>query len=476
MIGTKTERAAKGRALALGLLLAALMAASFLLTASPAYAKTLTVNSTADRGDQTPGDGKCFTGNVLVIGDECTLRAAIQESNADNNAPTVDKISFDIPSTGVNTISPASQLPAISEPVAINGYTQPGASVNTATTGTNAVLKIVLDGSIVGSSADGLVVTAPSSTVRGLVINNGFRIGALIDEATPSEAGRRLEGCFIGTDASGTAGRGNAIGAVIDDGAGNVIGGDTLAARNVISGNNGTGVFLTAAASGNRVQGNLIGTDKNGTVGVENVGNRTGIHIVGGSGNTIGGNGAAGNTIAFNRSHGIQVQEGIDPNLGIGNRILANSISNNAELGINLGADGATPNDGDNPATPQPDPDSDTGPNRLQNFPAIASATKFLDNTTTISGKLISRPATSFTIQFFSSPAADRSGFGEGETFLGETQVTTNRNGNRSFSFATGRRAVSEGEFVTATATRNTTGDTSEFSQARVVEGPVIGP
>ncbi len=164
----------------------------------PAHAATtFTVNKTGDENDlDFPGgtfdgssDGKCFTGEVLVVpGEECTLRAAIQEANKNNNAPTVDKIRFDIPTTGVATISPASQLPAINEPATINGYSQPGSSPNTATTGTNAVLKIVLDGSEAGGTSHGLVVTASNSTVRGLVINN-FNSGVRFEGETPSDAG-----------------------------------------------------------------------------------------------------------------------------------------------------------------------------------------------------------------------------------------------------------------------------------------------
>ncbi|MBA2714023.1 MAG: CSLREA domain-containing protein, partial [Rubrobacteraceae bacterium] len=232
-------------------LLLTLMTAALIMVASPAWADTFTVNSTADTGDAIPGDGSCFTGNVLVIGDECTLRAAIEEANANNNAPTVDRITFDIPTTGIATISPASELPPITQQATINGYSQQGSSVNTATTGTNAVLKIVLDGSNAGSQASGLVVKAPNSTVKGLVINR-FHFGVLFDETTPSDKGRTLEGCFIGTDASGTQSLANGAGVIVDDGAGNVIGGTSLDARNLISGND-TGIFLSSPATGNSI-------------------------------------------------------------------------------------------------------------------------------------------------------------------------------------------------------------------------------
>jgi hypothetical protein len=159
---------------------------------------------------------------------------------------------------------------------------------------------------------------------------------------------------------------------------------------------------------------------------------------------------------------------------GTGNRILSNSIFSNGDLGIDLGNNGVTANDLKDP---------DTGPNRLQNYPVITSAQLFHDplggNSVFIGGMLNSLPSTrlttrSFIIQFFSSPAADPSSYGEGKNFLGQIQVNTNRNGNASFTF-TPTQAVPEGAFVTATATNRATGDTSEFSNAKRVEEPVIG-
>ncbi len=60
----------------------------------------LIVNSTADRSDQNPGDGACDTGQTIQRGNnteaECTLRAALEEANA-NTGP--DQIQFDIPTS-----------------------------------------------------------------------------------------------------------------------------------------------------------------------------------------------------------------------------------------------------------------------------------------------------------------------------------------------------------------------------------------
>src|SRR5215203_1863119 len=131
------------------------------LLASGAYAapSTFTVNSTND-----PGTGACDA-------TECTLREAINAANANNNPTEKDRMKFDISGSGVHTISPTSPLPQITEPVIINGYSQPGSSANTLAKGTNAVLTIELDGTNAGS-ADGLSIGAKGTVVKGLVINS----------------------------------------------------------------------------------------------------------------------------------------------------------------------------------------------------------------------------------------------------------------------------------------------------------------
>jgi len=70
-----------------------------------------------------------------------------------------------------------------------------------------------------------------------------------------------------------------------------------------------------------------------------------------------------------------------------------------------------------------------------------------------------------FKVQVFSSPQKDPSGFGEGQTFLGEKEVSTDSSGKASFSFAAPKPTLA-GSFVTATAT-SASGDTSEFSEAK---------
>ena len=407
-------------------------------------ATTFTVDNTID-----PGNGTCSA----AAG--CTLREAIA---AANEAPGADTINFDIPGSGVRSIAPGSKLPEITEAVTINGYSQPGTSPNTLARGTNALLLVQLDGTNAGETS-GLDIEAKDVVVRGLVINRWTDgSGIFVSDGAARATGVRIEGNFIGTDPSGTQDLGNRDNGVqIFDASGATVGGTVPAARNLISGNGSAGVAVTGsgfdAIAGNKVQGNLIGTQKNGRSALGNSG--AGVRISA-TGTTVGGSIAASNTIAFN-SEGVAIRGEDDPS---GNRVLGNSISANSGLGINLGFDGSTPNDPRDP---------DAGPNRLQNFPVITSARNTLSGAV-IEGTLDSTPSTrkkkrTFTVQFFATSSGDD----EGEAFLGQKRVTTSRKGKASFTFKVGRLLGGGEELVTATAT-SPGGNTSEFSDPVVVK------
>jgi hypothetical protein len=500
-------------ALASGVLLLA-------LSSVPAEAATtFTVNKAGDAGDRRISDAVCDTSRDT--GRQCTLRAAIQESNGTDGA---DTIRFNISgTTSVKTITPASPLPDITETVTINGYTQPGASANTLATGNDAVLKVQLNGANAGTGlgANGLVIQADDSTIKGLVINRFDSRGIVVDGF--DTAGNKIEGNFIGSNASGTVALGNADGVDIQRANDTTVGGTVTGARNVISGNRDAGIQIVGDfAENNKVLGNYIGTDRNGTADLGNAGE--GIHISDARNSKIGGTtGGARNVISGNNQQGVLIQTlsenptgnkvegnfigtsasgtaalgnglvgvqvaGADDNTvggtvngagnhiahngaagvsvivngafgdegATGNRVLGNSIFANTGLGIDLGASGVSNNDNDDP---------DTGANSLQNFPVIASATR--SNTTgftTITGTLNSNPSQNFTVQCFVA-APDPSGFGEGQIPVGQATVTTNANGDASFSCVS--PVPLPGQTVTATATsqRQFVGDTSEFSQ-----------
>jgi hypothetical protein len=453
MMQLTQNRVAGSRLLTLGLMLAALMAALG-TGAKPSYASsTFTVNSTADHADAILGLDGCNTGyTVTGVGGtpvpECTLRAALNEANYTDANPGADIINFAIPGSGVKTIAPESALPEITEAVSMNGYTQPGASANTKAVGSDAVLKIELSGA--NASGDGLVIGASNSTVKGLVINRWSK--AAIRISGSGATGNKVAGNYMGTDDSGTQDLGNAYGVYLYEAPNNNIGGTTPAERNVISGNNGNGVYVEGFdAKGNRIMGNYVGTDKNGIVPLGNF--SPGILINGPANNTIGGTlPGAGNVISAN---GSAYYEGVAiyGDGATGNRILSNSIFSNGALGIDLNADGSTAND---PG------DTDTGANGSQNKPVIRSA-KTGGGKTTVKGKLNSAPNRTFKVQFFSNP----SGTDEGKKYIGQRSVTTDGSGNVTFAFSPAQKAAL-GRTITATAT-SPAGNTSEFSAPKTV-------
>jgi hypothetical protein len=421
-----------------------------LITAKPAHAATtFTVNQTGNLGDALR-NGEC---DVLLptAGHQCTLRAAIQEANATTGK---DTINFNIPGSGVQTIKPTSALPKIRDAVIIDGYSQPGASENTLAAGTNADLKIQLNGE--GRPFPGLWFLTSDSVVKGLVINRFDHIGIEIGGNDDPE-GNRIIGNFIGTDPTGTLDRGN-LGrgvTIFSEGtSGNTVGGSRPAGRNLISGNDGGGVGILSEATDNVVRGNLIGTKKDGVGALGNLG--SGVMISGAFDNTVGGTlpGDA-NTIAFNEGDGVSIRTLGNFAESTGNSILRNSIFGNIDLfpdglGIDLGDDGPTPNDED---------DADDGPNNLQNKPNLSSAEN-ASGETTVRGSLNSRPNQKFKVRFFSNSP----GGSEGEKYIGVKNVTTGANGNTgAFSFRPENK-IPLGRNITATATRSSTGDTSEFA------------
>ncbi len=178
-----------------------------------------------------------------------SLRQAIMDANghANINPQTPDNISFAIPVAGLQSIIPASVLPTITDPVVIDGYTQPGSVPNTLAVGDNSVHLVELNGNNAAFKA--LIITAGGSTVRGLVINNFNGNGATTAITLQTLGGNKVEGCFLGLNAAGTAGATNRdFGVDIENSPNNTIGGATPAARNVISGNN-TGIQVNGITS-----------------------------------------------------------------------------------------------------------------------------------------------------------------------------------------------------------------------------------
>ena len=316
-------------------------------------------------------------------------------------------------------------------------------------------------GAAVGNGGDGIFISdSAGNTVGGtaggaanVVSGNGSMGIEILGVASSSNL---VQGNFIGTDSSGGVDLGNSQHGVFINGApDNIVGGTGNGARNVIAGN-GTGVFIQGgAATGNEVLGNFVGTNATGTVDVGNT--FDGIRLGGSaSNNVIGGpNPSDANVIAYNGGDGVV----IDATGGSGNRIQRSTIFSNGGLGIDLFPNGVTANDVG---------DADTGPNNLQNYPDLTSANSTLSGTS-ITGTLNSSPNTMYSIYFFSDITCDPSGYGEGRTFIGSANITTDGTGNAGINLTVPGIAAN-GHVVNATAT-DPAGNTSEFSECQAATG-----
>lgn len=261
-----------------------------------------------------------------------SLRQAITDANASAGA---DEIRFNItPNDGtVKTINLLSALPAVTDAVTIDGYTQPQASANTLAAGSNAVLLIEIVGAgTAGQLAfNGLTVTGGNSVIRGLVIRN-FITGIVLESDN-----NRVEGNRIGTNAAGTAASANGEGVRVTSGAGNRIGGVLPAQRNLISGNPSRGFFIFRT-NNSVIENNYVGTNAAGTAAIPNGAVSTnglsgGIEIIGGSGARVGGTAAgAGNLVSGNANYGIFLQ-------GAPNTIIQGNL-----VGTNAAGAAAIPN------------------------------------------------------------------------------------------------------------------------------------
>ncbi len=568
-------------------LVLALIGMMFLFAAT-AQASTYTVIS----ADDVASGGGCGVNH-------CSLREAITASNVH---PGADTITFNIPFSGVQTIIPATPLPAITDTVTIDGYTQAGAKANTLAVGDDAVFMIEINGAADNSVSSSIFfLAAPNCTIRGLALNRSKDYGIYVNSN-----GNLITGNFIGTDPTGVFAQPNGVSGIYISGvSNNVIGGISPSARNLISGNTypintGAGIeIFKNTATNNKIQGNYIGTGATGIGALAN--HQIGIYMQAGThGNIVGGTTAgAGNVISGNSQDGVEIvdsssnviegnligmrADGFDftvpNNYGIAiigasnaNKIgdavanAGNVISGNTQSGIlfyggNSGnptlnevfnnfigtqADGASdigngtngvelsngatgnyigsfttgaanviafngvaPNFGGSGVRVLKDAGTgnsingnsihhnhdlgidleapaDTSnqrltPNDLNDADTGANSLQNFpvitsavssNGTTTITGTLNSTANEPFRIEFFASPDCSASGNGEGKTFLGSTNVTTSGN---NAAFNASFPGFTLNQFVTATATDLGPLNTSEFSQCMQVAAPGQG-
>lgn len=465
--------------------LTAAIALFFLGGVSAARADTYTVTNTSGSGAGS-------------------LAQAILDSNAHTGQDTVV---FNIPGSGVQRIDLSKTfLPDITDSLVLDGYTQPGAHPNTLSAGDNAVILIQLDGGSSPRGSRGLGITGANCLIRGLAIT-GF-LSYLDPNSYPPNApvggfgidlkgpgtGNVIQGNFLGLNPDGLTATRNYAGVEVIA-AQATIGGIDPASRNVISGNNGAGIITFGQAA--IIAGNYVGTD---AAGMRAVGNYAGIKA-GGTDGTIGGTAAgSGNLISGNRDVGISLGfsggyhlvahadravvqgnligtkadgagplgnggagmyfgasfnstiGGLDPGAGnmiafndggvivtgTGHRILSNSIYANYGHGIILYYSSS---------------------NNRQSSPVITSERVSNNGTAIINGTLQSAPNTQFLVQFF---ADSQSLTTPEQTYLGSTDVTTDGNGNGTFS---AHFPFSDSNVVFNATATDPGGNTSEFSR-----------
>lgn len=276
------------------------------------------MNDPGDAPDANLADNVCQT-----AGGVCTLRAAIQQANA---RPGADDIWFNLPGAGPHIITISTPLPAITEAVVIDGWTQPGWT---------AAPLIEVRG--LPTTGNGLTITAGGSTVRGLAINRFTQHGMLVSGGS----GNTIQGNYLGVSLDGiTAAPNGGSGISIENSSGNIIGGSTPQARNILASNAINGIRVWGASStGNRIIGNYIGVAADGVTPRGN--SDDGIDLQDSTDTEVGGTAAAeANIIAYNGDEGVTLKPGATSARILGNRIFAN-----VGLAIDLNNDGPTSND-----------------------------------------------------------------------------------------------------------------------------------
>ena len=287
------------------------------------------------------------TTDTYPTGQTGQLRWAIQRANA---TAGTHQILFNISGTGPFTIQPVKDLDAITRPVTINGYSQPGSRANTLATGNNAVLKIILSGknyqtgNAYYGEGNGLIFDQGSdgSTVKGLAINGWINTGIVVYFADNVN----IFGNFIGTNQTGTAALANQAGLYIESSNNITIGSALPANRNIIAGSffffNASACIVLSNSPGAIIKGNYVGTNAAGTAKLGN--SLAGISCMASDGTIIGGTTAAErNIVSGHVISGISIESSSSTQIRgnyIGTNVSGTGALGNANEGISINGSG----------------------------------------------------------------------------------------------------------------------------------------
>jgi uncharacterized repeat protein (TIGR01451 family) len=307
-----------------------------------------------------------------------------------------------------------SAVPNLGNGITMLGEGEGGATLIDAELNQNNIIGLNVNGGgnlISGNTGNGIY----AQTSKNLTIHNNI-IGLSVDQnnkipnGTTANAGIYFDDMVIDFRIGGTGGN----------------------ESNIISGNTGNGLYIYGAESSNgTIQNNIIGSNPNGALNFGNTLNGALIYsshdiLMGG----IGGS-STKNIISNNGKHGVSIEKGVslgNPPYNI--TMLGNAIKNNTNLGINL------ENIAENSSFIDPNDtlDPDTGPNDLQNSPIIVD--RVVSNTMiTVNGILNTEANSNYRIELFATnPVYNVDSDREGAEIIGSTQVTTDTNGNGTWS------------------------------------------
>jgi CSLREA domain-containing protein len=266
---------------------------------------TFVVTSTADNADATPGDGLCADSTG-----QCTLRAAMTESNWHSGTNTIDFNLIGIAPVTIQLSSATLSLVGSSgSSMIIDGYSQPGSVPNTAQYGFNGVPGVFVKGANATNTKYIFYSARPGNTIRGIAMGNAYR-GIFLD--TPNASGNTIAGDWFGFNRDGTNGTHGHAGVYVNNGANhNFIGTPALADRNV-SGNQEKGMYLYGSGTSfNTFNNNILCMRPNGGTSPCS----TGIDMdFGPQSNVVGGTGPNElNFVGPTLLNGIELSHGWDP-------------------------------------------------------------------------------------------------------------------------------------------------------------------